>query len=253
MRRRLLLGMVALALPVLAQESSLASVRYPRQGGELTGYLARPDLSDGTGVILVQDQWGVTPMLQGAALRLAGLGYTVLIPDLYSRLGGTGAMPLRNPDEIRYTIRQLSDGQVITDLDGSFVYLEQQIKGDQIRPRIGVVGFGWGSTKALVYGCENFDLKAMALFGGMAPEPIERLGQLQLPVLGQFPQEAAETKDIPRLESGIKNCRIQVLAGTRTNFWDPSHPNYDPPATQQSWAQITEFLATQLRGGTVAS
>jgi carboxymethylenebutenolidase len=63
-------------------------VDVPTEDGVADAYLARPD--DGSprpGVLLYQDAFGLRPHLKAMANRLAGAGYTVLVPNVFYRHG----------------------------------------------------------------------------------------------------------------------------------------------------------------------
>ncbi|MYT31399.1 MULTISPECIES: dienelactone hydrolase family protein [unclassified Streptomyces] len=64
------------------------SIDLPTPDGTADAYLAHPD--DGAphpGVLLYMDAFGVRPTLQEMARRLAGHGYTVLVPNVVHRAG----------------------------------------------------------------------------------------------------------------------------------------------------------------------
>ncbi|MFF5186002.1 dienelactone hydrolase family protein [Streptomyces sp. NPDC000345] len=64
------------------------AVDIPTEDGVADAYLAHP--GDGTprpGVLLYQDAFGLRPHLRSMADRLAGAGYTVLVPNVFYRHG----------------------------------------------------------------------------------------------------------------------------------------------------------------------
>ncbi|WP_218080400.1 dienelactone hydrolase family protein [Anthocerotibacter panamensis] len=233
------------------EEISQEQVSFARQGGLITGFQARPALSDGAGVLIVHDVWGLNAYIKGIALALARAGYVALVPDLYSRLGGTPALPLRSVQEARNTIQQLGDGQVVSDLDASFIYLEQQVKSVDIRPRIAVLGLGWGGQKALLYATENEDLKGAIDFYGPSPEPVERLRQTEAPLLGNFAdpkEDAASNLSATQtfLSGAQKSFDFKIFPGTQPDFHNPASPNYDRAAAQDAWERTLVFLSKVL-------
>ncbi len=72
------------------------AVDIPTADGTADAYLAHPaDGSPHPGVLLYQDAYGLRPQLRAMADRLAGAGYTVLVPNVFHRHGRTpiGELP----------------------------------------------------------------------------------------------------------------------------------------------------------------
>jgi carboxymethylenebutenolidase len=240
-RRLFLIGALACGWSARAAVEG-QTVTYPGQGGTQSGYLALPELGDGRGVILVPGIFGLSDQLKEVALRLAKVGYLVLIPDLYGRLGGTAALPLRSIPEASNTVQQLGDGQIVSDLDAAFSYLEQQLKGDGITPRVALLGFGWGGTKALLYATENEELKGVVDFDGLPPEPLERLKQLHCPLLGNFAQALQLTEAVTVLSKNGKSFDFKSFPESKLGFFDDTGPTYDKPSADQAWERTLTFL-----------
>ena len=61
------------------------TVRFERpDGGACHGWYAGAEAEDGApGVVVIQEWWGLNEQIKGVAGRLAGLGYRVLVPDLF--------------------------------------------------------------------------------------------------------------------------------------------------------------------------
>ena len=54
-------------------------------GKEFDGILTRPDSSNGAGIVLIQEIFGVNDHIRDVASLYAQEGYTVLAPDLFWR------------------------------------------------------------------------------------------------------------------------------------------------------------------------
>jgi len=57
-------------------------VKFSSSAGAAAGYLARPG-HEKTGVIVLQEWWGLVPHIKDVADRFARLGFVALAPDLY--------------------------------------------------------------------------------------------------------------------------------------------------------------------------
>ncbi|MFJ7072038.1 dienelactone hydrolase family protein [Streptomyces sp. NPDC098781] len=62
-------------------------VDVPTEDGVADAYLAHPGDGPHPGVLLYQDAFGLRPHLSAMADRLAGAGYTVLVPNVFYRHG----------------------------------------------------------------------------------------------------------------------------------------------------------------------
>ncbi|GHE46077.1 dienelactone hydrolase family protein [Streptomyces thermocarboxydus] len=63
-------------------------VRVPTEGGTADAYPACPaDGAPHPAVLVLTDAFGLRPAVREAADRLAGAGYTVLVPNLFHRRG----------------------------------------------------------------------------------------------------------------------------------------------------------------------
>ena len=65
----------------------VASHPVPVADGELPADLYLPEAGTGPGVVLFQEIFGVTDYIRGRAQDLADLGYVVLVPHVYWRVG----------------------------------------------------------------------------------------------------------------------------------------------------------------------
>ncbi len=232
-----------------AQETSILheSVTYAGSESSIGGFLARPILSDGAGVLLIHDRSGLTSYIKGVAGKLAEAGYSVLAPDLYSRLGIAEQLtamtsPLPTP----------SAGQIISDLESSLAYLEHQIKGDGIRTRFAILGFGWGGEQAFLYATENSELNGAISFDGPTPEPVERLNQLTVPLLGNYAEDDPFVRQTladvqTALTKAGKTYDFKIFPGTKPDFYESGSANFNQVAADGAWERAWAFLAKSLK------
>ena len=67
----------------LDSERAGERVEFTANGSTAGGYLTVPASGSGTGVLVIQEWWGLVPQLQGVCDRLAAEGHVALAPDLY--------------------------------------------------------------------------------------------------------------------------------------------------------------------------
>ncbi|MBG01766.1 MAG: hydrolase [Acidimicrobiaceae bacterium] len=58
-------------------------IEFPVNGTIAGGYLATAKSGSGSGVLVLQEWWGLVPQIKGVCDRLAEQGFTALAPDLY--------------------------------------------------------------------------------------------------------------------------------------------------------------------------
>ena len=123
------------------------------------GYLAHLGAGSHPGVVMIHDVWGLTDHTRDLARRLAAEGFGVLALDLYRR-----EPPAKIEDPGRW-IRELSDPEVLTDIQAGVDYLagEPPTAGR----RVGVTGFCMGGMYALLAACGCRGLSAAVPFYGM--------------------------------------------------------------------------------------
>ena len=58
-------------------------VEFASNGHDARGHLALPDSGSGPAVLVIQEWWGLNPIMKGVADFLAAQGFVALAPDLY--------------------------------------------------------------------------------------------------------------------------------------------------------------------------
>jgi carboxymethylenebutenolidase len=116
--------------------------------GAIEGYLAEGPKGS-TGVVIIQEWWGLVPQIEAMCDRFAEAGLTALAPDLY---GGT-QVPLDEPDKAGQAMMELRVDDAAAQLSGAVDELVRRTG----RARVGVVGYCMGGGLALVLGSKRPD------------------------------------------------------------------------------------------------
>src|ERR1700722_12159705 len=69
-------------------------------GHEFTGYLTLPGSGSGSGIVVIQEIFGVSDYIKDVCERLSNLGYVALAPDLYSRIDGESVIDERSENAL---------------------------------------------------------------------------------------------------------------------------------------------------------
>ena len=67
------------------------TVTVSTDAGDMPAHLWLPPTGHGPGIVLVQEIFGVSAYIERRAAQLAELGYVVLAPELYWRIGDDNA------------------------------------------------------------------------------------------------------------------------------------------------------------------
>lgn len=205
------------------------------------GYLARPT-TDGPGVVVIQEWWGLDDHVRSVADRLADSGFVALAPDLYH-----GAVT-KSPDEARKLAMALEIETAAADIGGAIRFLRQSPSR-----RVGTVGFCMGGTLSLYAACENGpEVHACVLFYGGHPKAPYDYDRLTAPVQGHWAEHDpgananAQAIEAAQGERG-RLVEFYRYPGTRHAFFNDTRPEvYDPGAAQQAWIRTLMFFRAHL-------
>jgi carboxymethylenebutenolidase len=183
--------------------------------------------------------------------RFAKEGYVALVPDLLSRHGGTAKA---NPKgEGLNNIRELVQVETAAeDIDAGFAYLKglPEVRGD----RLGLTGFCWGGEMAFGSATRVRGLKALVVYYGRSPQPIDLVQNIEAPVLAHHGEEdAGITKGVPATEEAMKKYNksytYRIYPKAKHAFNNDTTPdNYNPEAAKEAWDRTLEFFNKHLKG-----
>ena len=214
------------------------------------------------GVILYMDAFGPRPALYQMAERLAGDGYTVLVPDLYYRHGAYGPYNARtafSDEQIATKIRSMmaATTQAMTQADTA-AFLDTLFGLGATGP-VGVVGYCMGGARALNCAAAHPErIAAAASFhgGNLASEapdsPHRQAASIKARV---YVGSAGIDKSFPPEQSAklIEALRIAEVDHTIENYvgmahgWAvPDHTVYNAAGAERHWARLNTLFAETL-------
>ena len=250
----------------------MESIRYRGHGGdEVRAILATPPARSGDervpGIVLVQEVFGLDPHVESMAERLAGEGFAVLAPDLYSREGTPGPKPTEkrpfpvwSMDEVRAAVASLPDRRVLGDLEAGLERIASEPGVDG--KHLGAVGFCMGGNYAYLLGCSSRRLAAVVDFYGrfvyreLSPnkpvQPLELALNLSCPMLAIFGEKdpSISTEDIERfrrvMDQFARDVTIVTFPDAGHGFLNDRRRSYDADAAQEAWKLAVDFLREHL-------
>jgi carboxymethylenebutenolidase len=230
-------------------------------GDGVSAYFARP-LGPGPfpGVVLVHHMPGWDELYREMACRFARHGYSVLMPNLYHRLGhGT-------PEEMAAKAREqrgVADDVVVGDCAAAMHFLKGLPNSNG---KVGIVGGCSGGRHAFLAACrvKGFDAIIDCWGGNIVPQtpptdktpvpPVEYAKDLSCPMLGLFGNEDQNpTPDkVDQLEAELKRLgkdfEFHRYDGAGHGFWSYDRPAYRPQQAIDAWNKTFEFFRRHLKG-----
>ncbi len=204
-------------------------------------YIAEPTESNGLGLVLLQEWWGLVDHIREVADRLAEAGFTVCAPDLF------GGKSTTSPDEASRQMMALNIAQTSVTLGRAIQHLRQHSKVS--KQRVGVMGFCMGGQLALFAGCEHAeDVNAVVNFYGIHPEVKPQIDKLKCPVLAHF---AIGDEFVPIADARQRSAEIRMQGKSIEMheyhaghaFFNDSRPEaYHAEAATLAWERSLDFL-----------
>ncbi|MEO6020271.1 MAG: dienelactone hydrolase family protein [Knoellia sp.] len=214
--------------------------------------LLLPASGSGPGVVLFQEIFGVTAYIRSRAQDLADLGYVVLVPHFYARLGdpiieeGGDGLP-----QAVETLEKLDWEQAVAD---GVAALDALREHPAVRGGVGVLGFCFGG--GLAYNVAAVaDSKPDALvsyYGSAIPSLLELAPAVTSPSLHHFGESDAyipidTVREIERAVcDGHEGVTFTTYPEAGHAFDNPSPMFHHARASRAAWAATVDWLATNL-------
>ncbi|GAB3081966.1 dienelactone hydrolase family protein [Pedococcus soli] len=224
-------------------------------GGSMPADLHLPESAEGPGIVLYQEIFGVTDYITSRAADLAALGYVVLVPHLYHRLGdpvveeGGDGLP-----QAMELMGRFDWEQGVKDGVAALAAVRDRV---EVRGPAGVIGFCFGGGMA-------FNVAAVAAADRAAPDALVSYYGSALPtLLGMAPQVTSPSlhhfgtaddyipmEKVEEIEAAVTadNDDVTFLTyeGAGHAFDNPSPMFHHEAASSQAWVATESFLLEKL-------
>jgi len=239
------------AAQVAPNDPGLSSreVQYPGKEGQLSGYLSKPSgAGKYSAVIVIHENRGLNDHIRDVARRFAKEGFVALAPDYLSRRGGTAKV---NPSGggISALREMMPAAAVGEDTDSAMSYLRglPEVRGD----RIGLVGFCWGGEMTFAAATRVKGLRAVVVYYGRSPNPIDLVKEIEAPVLAHYGEkDEGVNKTIAAAEEAMKKYSkpytYKIYPGAQHAFNNDTADRYHAEAAKEAWGRTVEFFKKQL-------
>ncbi len=224
------------------------NVTFSSNGSEAHGYLATPASGRGPGLILIQEWWGLDDHMVDVAGRLAGEGFTVLVPDLF------GGRTAHDSEEAAALLEALPVERAVADLSGAVDYL---LAHEAVTSQtVGLVGFCMGGGFVLLMAArEGERISAAVAFYGIGPAVPDSYAGITAAVQGHYGEkdamypveQAQQQEEQIRYESGAEVTFYYYPAGHAFHNDRDRLGTYDPDSAALAWSRTVAFLRQRVR------
>ena len=217
------------------------------------------------GVVMYPDAGGVRDTFQDMAAKLAGYGYSVLLPDVYYRHGDWEPFEMAtvfgDPDQrarLMSMIGTVTPDMIASDAGAFFDFLAQrpEVKGSAF----GVCGYCMGGRTSVIVAGRRPDRVAAAgsIHGGglvtddpTSPHLLADRMKATVYVAGaendgSFTPDNAETLGKALTAANIK-YKIEIYPAAH-GFAVPDNPPYDVEAAERHWIALPELFEGRVAG-----
>jgi len=204
-------------------------------GNSADGYLAEaPDAS--SGIIVLQEWWGLNDQIKGVADRFAAAGYTALAPDLYK------GRVTQAPDEANHMMEGLDwVGATEVDVRGAINRLKENVD------KVCVMGFCMGGALTIIACVKLPECDGGICYYGIPPKEQADPADLTVPFQGHFAN--TDWWCTPELVSELETVLNGVDAPVELYRYDADHAFFNErddahnaEASALSWERTLDFL-----------
>ncbi|MGG5260137.1 dienelactone hydrolase family protein [Phycicoccus avicenniae] len=228
-------------------------IQVPTEGGVMPAHRWLPPGGTGPGVLLLQEIFGISPYIERRAEDLAALGYVVLAPEVFWRLGTTSVE--NGPDMLAEAMDLLGRLDWDAAVADSTAALDVLRDLPEVTGGVGVVGFcfGGGLGYAVVAGQPADAL--VSYYGSALPNLVEAVPSVSTPSLHVFgeadsylPMDVVE-RIRAAVTSGAAPAEVLTYPGADHAFDNDDFVNHDAAASADAWARTEAWLARTLPTG----
>jgi carboxymethylenebutenolidase len=218
-------------------------------GNRFAAFLAAPDDSTVTGVVILPDVRGLYRFYEELALRFAERGYPALAFDYFGRTAGTA----KRDDDFEYSphVDAVTPEQIQLDTRAAVERL-RALGGTSIV----TVGFCMGGRQSWFAAASGHGLAGAVGFYGRpgtgrdgSPGPIDRVSEIECPILAlqagadrNITAEDNSVFDVALTEAGIEH-EIVTYEGAPHSFFDRKQSDF-AEASDDAWRRTLAFVGS---------
>ena len=230
------------------------AVTIPTEAGEMPAHLFLPPSGRGPGIVVLQEIFGVSGYVQRRAAQLAELGYVVVAPEIFWRLGVTSPIEGENALQEGVALVGRLDWQAaVTDATATVEWLRAR---DEVAGGVGVVGFCFGgglgfNVAAHLEAEGSAPLDALVSYYGSALPGLHDTMTVTAPSLHHFglADSYIDADTVRRIEASVTqqpDTVVETYPGADHAFDNDDMPWHDAGASALAWARTEDFVRQHL-------
>ena len=230
------------------------AVTIPTEAGEMPAHLFLPPSGRGPGIVVLQEIFGVSGYVQRRAAQLAELGYVVVAPEIFWRLGVTSPIEGENALQEGVALVGRLDWQAaVSDATATVEWLRAR---DEVAGGVGVVGFCFGgglgfNVAAHLEAEGSAPLDALVSYYGSALPGLHDTLTVTAPSLHHFglADSYIDADTVRRIEASVTqqpDTVFETYAGADHAFDNDDMPWHDPSSSTLAWSGTVGFLRERL-------
>ena len=230
------------------------AVTIPTEAGEMPAHLFLPPSGHGPGIVVLQEIFGVSGYVQRRAAQLAELGYVVVAPEIFWRLGVTSPVEGEAALQEGMSLVQRLDWQAaVTDATATVEWLRAS---DEVAGGVGVVGFCFGgglgfNVAAHLEAEGSAPLDALVSYYGSALPGLHDTMTVTAPSLHHFglADSYIDADTVRRIEASVTqqpDTVVETYPGADHAFDNDDMPWHDAGASALAWARTEDFVRQHL-------
>ncbi|MEL4504539.1 dienelactone hydrolase family protein [Luteococcus sp. H138] len=224
--------------------------------GRIPARIFHPEGGTGAGIVLVQEIFGVSNYLLQRAADLADKGWTVLVPNLYWRIGGD-VLQGDEPDAMPHAMDLLGRNpwdETVADIRACVAALRDRPEvggGTEAGGRVALLGFCYGGGLAYaacsdVEGASRADA-LVSYYGSALPDLVNSIPVVQVPSLHHFGEADeyvpfATVQQIHQVVTQGADVEFSSWPGAGHAFDNPLPIFHHAQASEDAWRETYVWL-----------
>ncbi len=228
--------------------SSWVSIDIAGETAPMDAYLVMPSGQPRSGIVMLQEIFGVNDAMRQKAQKFADVGIATLVPDLFWRL--SPRVNLNYSEDERKQgfslLQQFDQAKGADDTNAAAAWLANKLGGGA---SISVVGFCIGGRIAVLAAAKNPDLKSVSSYYGVRlDECADALRSLKMPFqlhVGDHDAHVpiAAVDAVRKIVAGMPNAEIFVYPTAQHGFFNSARADvFAPDAAAKAMDRTTALL-----------
>lgn len=218
------------------------------EAGAMPAHVWLPPAGHGPGIVLFQEIFGISPYVERRAADLAALGYVVVAPEFYWRLGASGVA--NGPDMLTegLALVQRFDWEAgVRDGATAYGWLRER---PEVTGAVGLVGFCFGGGLAFNVAAITDPALLVSYYGSALPGLLDLAPQVSAPSLHHFGQADSyiDGDAVARIRAAVDGPEVEFYTYHEADhaFDNADFFSYHPQASTIAWGMTEKFLRKHL-------